>query len=175
MNKLNDQNHSNLISNDFNILNIINQINQNENKNFINLITNFNLNKNLTFIKFMDFDIRIILNFDYIRYSFIDYSIFIIYDKIQFRFIKNIKNIKIQFLIYDIINFDYNINDKRIILMIFNTLYMLDMNINLFSIKKLLNINIEIIFHKKSCVLIQNNITLIDIRNRDFFFKSLRR
>ena len=58
LNKLNDQSHSNLILNDFNMLNIINQTNQNE--NFINLITNLNLNKNLTFIKFMNFYIRII-------------------------------------------------------------------------------------------------------------------
>ena len=84
LNELNDQNHSNLILNDFNILIIINQANQNENKNknFINLITNLNLNKSLSFIKFMNFDIRIVINFDCIRHFFIDYSIFIIYIKI---------------------------------------------------------------------------------------------
>ena len=90
---MNDQNHSNLILNDFNILNIINQTNQNE--DFINLITNPNLNKHLSFINFMNFDILIMINFDCTRYFFIDYLIFIIYIKIQFRFIKNIKNVKI--------------------------------------------------------------------------------
>ena len=54
--------------------------------------------------------------------------------------------------------------------MIFNILYMLDINVSFFSIKKFLNINIEIVFYKKDCVLIQNNIILIDIRNRDLFF-----
>ena len=93
LNELNDQNHSNLILNDFNILNIINQTNQNE--DFINLITNPNLNKHLSFINFMNFDILIMINFDCTRYFFIDYLIFIIYIKIQFRFIKNIKNVKI--------------------------------------------------------------------------------
>ena len=80
LNELNDQNHSNLISNNFNILNIINQANQN--KNFINLIMNLNLNKRLSFINFMNLDIRIIMNFNYTRYFFIDHLIFIIYIKI---------------------------------------------------------------------------------------------
>ena len=115
---------------------------------------NLDLNKSLTFIKFTNFDIRIILNFDYIRYFFIDRSIFIIYNKIQFRFIKNIENVKIQLFICDIINFNYNINNKRVILMIFNILHVLNINVNLFSIEKLLNINIKIVFYKKNCVLI---------------------
>ena len=104
LNELNDQNHSNFISNDFNILNAINQANQNENENFINLITNSNLNKSLSFVKFINFDIRIMINFNCTRYSFVDYSIFIIYIKIQFRFIKDIEDIKTQFFVYDIIN-----------------------------------------------------------------------
>ena len=131
------------------------------------------MNKSLSFIKFMNLDIRIMINFNYIRHFFINYSIFIIYIKIQFRFIKNIKNVKVQSFIYDIINFDYNVNNKRVILMIFNVLYVFDINVNLLSIKKLLNINIKIIFHKKNYALIQNNITLIDTRNRDLFFLNL--
>ena len=93
------------------------------------------------------------LNFDYTRHFFIDYSIFIIYNKIQSQFIKDIENVKIQFFICDIINFNCNINDKRVILMIFNVLYMFNISVNLLSIKKLLNINIKIIFHKKNCAL----------------------
>ena len=153
LNELNNQNHSNIISNDFNILNIINQ-NKNENKNFINLITNFDLNKKLLFVKFMDLDIRVIINFNYIRYFFIDRSMFIMYIKIQFRFIKGIENVKIQSFICDIINFDYNVNNKRIILMILNVLHVLDINVNLLSIKKFLNVDIEIVFYKKNYVLI---------------------
>ena len=57
--------------------------------------------------------------------------------------------------------------------MIFNVLHVFDMSVNLFSIEKLLNINIEIVFYKKSCVLTQDNITLINIRNRDLFFLDL--
>ena len=121
----------------------------------------------------MDFDIRIVINFNYTRHFFIDYSIFIIYIKVQFRFIKNIEDVKIQFFVYDIINFNYNVNNKRVILTIFNILYVFDINVNLLSIKKLLNINIKIVFYKKDYVLIQNNITLIDMRNRDLFFLNL--
>ena len=121
----------------------------------------------------MNLDIRIIINFNYIRYFFINRLIFIIYIKIQFRFIKDIKDVKIQSLVYDIINFNYNVNDKRVILTIFNILHVFDMSVNLLSIKKFLNIDIKIVFHKKSYVLIQNNITLIDTRNRDLFFLNL--
>ena len=94
------------------------------------------------------------INFNYIRYFFIDHSIFIIYIKIQFRFIKDIENVKVQFLIYDIINLDYNVNNKRVILTIPNVLYVLDINVNFLSIKKLLNVNIKIVFYKKNYVLI---------------------
>ena len=171
LNELNDQSRPNLISNDFNILNAINQINQDENP--INLITNPDLNKSLTFVKFMDLDIRVILNSDCIRHFFINHSIFIIYDKIQSRSIKNIENVKIQPLVCDIINLNYNVNDKRVTLMILNVLHVSNMSVNLFSIKKLLDVNIEIAFHKKGCALTQNNITLIDIRNHDLFFLNL--
>ena len=118
----------------------------------------------------MNLDIRIMINCNCIYYYFIDYSIFIIYIKIQFRFIKNIENVKIQFFIYDIINLDCNVNNKRVILTIFNVLYVFDINVNFLLIKKFLNINIKIVFYKKDCVIIQNNITLIDTRNRDFFY-----
>ena len=110
------------------------------------------MNKNLLFVKFINFDIRIMISFNYTHYFFINYSIFIIYIKLQFRFIKNIKNVKIQSFIYDIINFDYNINNKRVILTIFNILYVFDMNVNFLSIKKFLNVNIKIAFYKKDYV-----------------------
>ena len=115
------------------------------------------------------------INFNCIRYFFINRLIFIIYIKIQFRFIKNIENIKVQFFICDIINFNCNVNNKRITLTIFNVLYIFDINVNFLSIEKLLNMNIKIVFYKKDYILIQNNITLIDTRNRDFFFKLLKR
>ena len=104
---------------------------------------------------------------------FINHSIFIIYIKIQSRFIKDIENVKIQFFIYDIINLNCNVNDKRVILTIFNILHVLDINVNLLLIKKLLNVDIKIDFYKKDYALIQNNITLIDTRNRDLFFLNL--
>ena len=43
----------------------------------------------------MNFDIRIVIDFNCIRHFFIDYLIFIIYIKIQFRFIKGIEDVKI--------------------------------------------------------------------------------
>ena len=123
----------------------------------------------------MNLEIRIMISFNCINYFFIDHSIFIIYIKIQFRFIKNIENVKIQFFIYDIINLDCNVNNKRVILTIFNVLYVFNINVNFLSIKKFLNINIKIVFYKKNCLLTQNNITLIDTRNRDFFFEFLKK
>ena len=80
----------------------------------------------------MNFDVRIIIDFNFIRYFFIERSIFIIYIKIQFRFIKGIENVKVQFFVYDIINFNCNVNNKRVILTIFNILYMFDINIKFF-------------------------------------------
>ena len=115
---------------------------------------NFDLNKKLSFVKFMNFDIRIIIDFNYTRYFFVDYSIFIIYIKIQFRFIKNIKDVKVQFFVYDIINLDCNINNKRVILTIFNVLYVFDMSVNLLWIEKLLNVDIKVVFYKKDYALI---------------------
>ena len=50
---------------------------------------------------------------------------------------------------------------------------MLNMSVNLLSIKKFLNVDIEVVFHKKDYILIQNNITLINTRNRDLFFLNL--
>ena len=43
---------------------------------------NLNLNKKLLFINFINFDIRVIINFNYIYYFFINRLIFIIYIKI---------------------------------------------------------------------------------------------
>ena len=128
------------------------------------------MNKSLLFVKFINFDIRIIINSNYIYYFFINYLIFIIYIKIQFQFIKDIKNVKIQFFVYDIINLDCNVNNKRVILTIFNVLHVFDISVNLLSIKKLLNVNIKVVFYKKDYALIQNNITLINTRNHDLFF-----
>ena len=54
--------------------------------------------------------------------------------------------------------------------MIFNVLYMLDISVNLLSIKKFLNVDIKVIFYKKDYALTQSNITLIDTRNCDLFF-----
>ena len=44
------------------------------------------------------------------------------------------------------------------------------MGVNLLSIEKLLDVDIKVVFYKKDCVLIQDNITLINTRNRDLFF-----
>ena len=134
---------------------------------------NPNLNKRLSFVNFINFNIQIVIDFDCTHYFFANHLIFIIYIKIQFRFIKNIEDVKVQSFICDIINLNYNVNDKRVILTIFNVLHVFDINVNFLSIEKLLNIDIKIVFHKKSYVLIQNNITLIDIRNRDLFFLNL--
>ena len=65
-----------------------------------------------------------------------------------------LKMLKFNLFFYDIINFNYNVNNKRVILIIFNVLYVLDINVNLLLIKKLLNVDIKIVFYKKDYVLI---------------------
>ena len=89
----------NIISDDYNILDIINQ-----NKQVINLIIliiidfkliNFKLNRNLITVNSLNLYVRIIINSDYSHYSFIDYSIFIIYKNTHSRLIKNIERSQI--------------------------------------------------------------------------------
>ena len=85
----------NAVSNNYNILDIIDQDEQVI--NLIILITinfkliNFKLNHNLITINSLNFYIYVIMNFDYSRYFFINRSIFIIYKNIYSRFIKNIE------------------------------------------------------------------------------------
>ena len=54
-----------------------------------------------------------------------------------------------------------------------NVLYILDIDVNLLSVDKLLNFDIAIFFHKIECILIKNDLKLIDTRNRDLFFLNL--
>ena len=83
INELNFNIH--ILSNDYNILNIIN-------KQIINLIIiKIDLNRNLIIINLINFYTHIMINFDYSHHSFINHSIFIIYEKIYSRLIKNIK------------------------------------------------------------------------------------
>ena len=89
-----------ILSNDYNILDIID-------KQIINLIIiEIDLNRNLIMIDFINFYIRVMINFDCFRHFFIDHLIFIIYEKIYSRFIKNIEENQMQFLKCDIINLD---------------------------------------------------------------------
>ena len=74
---------------------------------------------------------------------------------------------------YNIINLDYVIRRECITVILRNILYMLDMNVNLLSIDKLLNFDIAVSFYKIKCTLIKNNLKLIDTRNRDLFFLNL--
>ena len=50
---------------------------------------------------------------------------------------------------------------------------MLDMDVNLLSIDKLLNFDIAVSFYKIEYTLIKNDLKLIDTRNRDLFFLNL--
>ena len=92
--------------NNYNILDIID-------KQIINLIIiEIDLNRNLMAINFINFYIRVIMNFNYFHHFFIDYLIFIIYEKTYLHFIKDIKEIKYNFsniiLLISIILFKIN-------------------------------------------------------------------
>ena len=65
------------------------------------------------------------------------------------------------------------IKGKRVLVILYNILYVFDIGINLLSINKLLDIDIVIAFYKAKYILIKNNLILIDTRNRDLFFLDL--
>ena len=98
---------------------------------------------------------------------------FIIYEKIYSRSIKNIEESEMQSQDCDIINLDCVIREECVTVTLRNVLYMLDMNVNLLSIDKLLNFDIAISFYKIEYILIKNDLKLIDTRNRDLFFLNL--
>ena len=50
---------------------------------------------------------------------------------------------------------------------------MLEIDVNLLFIRKLLNINIKINFYKSECTLIKNNVILINTRYYNLFFLNL--
>ena len=53
-------------------------------------------------------------------------------------------------------------------------LYIFNINVNFLSIDKLLNVDVIVAFHKIDYILaIDNNLILIDTRNRNFFFLNL--
>ena len=98
---------------------------------------------------------------------------FIIYEKIYFWSIKDIERSEVQSQDCDIINLDCVIRKECVTVTLRNVLYIFDMNVNLLSIDKLLNFDIAIFFHKTKCILIKNDLKLIDTRNRNFFFLNL--
>ena len=173
LNELDDQSHPDLTPDDFNILGAATQADQDEDEDPISLIADPDLDKSLSSAKSMDLDTRIVIDSGCTRHSFADRSIFTTYIKVQSRSIKGIEDVKVQPLVCGIINLDCNVNDKRVTLTIPNVLHVPDMGVNLLSVGKLLNVDIEVAFYKKDCALIQGNITLIGTRNRDLFFLNL--
>ena len=124
-----------------------------------------NLERNLIIVNSIDLYARVIINSNYSRYFFANYLIFIIYEKIQSYLIKNIEDSQVQSLNYNIITLNYLINNKCVKVFLVNILYILDIRINLLSIKKLLDIDIAVAFQKINYFLIKNNLKLINTRN----------
>ena len=158
--------YSNINSNDFNILDATDD-------QVINLIVTKALEHSLMTANFVNLLTRVVVDLDYSRYSFADRSMFIIYEKIYSRSIKSIEESEVQSQDCDIISLDYVIREECVTVTLRNVLYVLDMNVNLLSIDKLLNFDIAVFFHKTECILIKNDLKLIDTRNRDLFFLNL--
>ena len=133
--------YSNINSNDFNILDAIND-------QVINLIVTKALEHSLITANFVNLLTRIVVDSDCSRYSFANRSIFIIYKKIYSWSIKNIEGSEVQFQDYDIISLDCVIREEYVTVTLRNVLYMFDMSVNLLSIDKLLNFDIAVFFHK---------------------------
>ena len=133
------------------------------------IVIDFNLKYNFIITNFINFYIRIVIDSDILYYSFINRSVFIIYEKINIRFIKNIENNQIYFFNCEIIEFQYFIKDHLVIIILFNALYIPDINVNFLLINKFLNIDFTINFFKTDYIFIINDVIFINIRNRDFF------
>ena len=158
--------YSNINSNDFNILDATDD-------QVINLIVTKALEYSLMTANFVKLLIRVVVDSDYSRYSFANRSMFIIYEKIYSRSIKGIERSEVQSQDCDIINLDCVIREECVTVTLRNVLHILDMNVNLLSIDKLLNFDIAVFFHKTECTLIKNDLKLVDTRNRDLFFLNL--
>ena len=158
--------YSNMNSNDFNILGATDD-------QVINLIVTKALEYSLITANFVNLLTRVVVDSDCSRYSFANRSIFIIYKKIYSRSIKSIEESEVQSQDYNIISLDCVIREECVTVTLRNILYMLDMNVNLLSIDKLLNFDIAVFFHKTECTLIKNDLKLIGTRNRDLFFLNL--
>ena len=158
--------YSNINSNDFNILDATDD-------QVINLIVTKALEHSLITADFVNLLTRVVVDLDCSRYSFANRSIFIIYEKIYSRSIKNIEENEVQSQDCDIINLDCVIREECVTVTLRNILYIFDMNVNLLSVDKLLNFDIAIFFYKIECILIKNDLKLIDTRNRDLFFLNL--
>ena len=158
--------YSNINPNDFNILDAVDD-------QVINLIVTKALEYSLITANFVNLLTRVVVDLDCSRHSFADRSMFIIYEKIYFRSIKDIEKSEVQLQDYNIISLDCVIRGECVTVTLRNVLYMLDMNVNLLSIDKLLNFDIAVFFHKIEYTLIKNDLKLIDTRNRDLFFLNL--
>ena len=158
--------YSNINSNDFNILDATDD-------QVINLIVTKALEHSFMTANFVNLLIRIVVDSNCSRYSFANRSIFIIYKKIYSRSIKNIERSEVQSQNYNIISLNCVIKEECITVTLRNVLYILDINVNLLSIDKLLNFDIAISFYKIEYTLIKNDLKLIDTRNRDLFFLNL--
>ena len=158
--------YSNINSNDFNILDATDD-------QVINLIVTKALEHSLMAANFVNFLTRVVVDSNCSRYSFANRSIFIIYEKIYSRSIKDIERSEVQFQDCDIISLDCVIREECVIVTLRNVLYVLDMNVNLLSIDKLLNFDIAVSFYKIKYILIKDDLKLIDTRNRDLFFLNL--
>ena len=158
--------YSNVNSNDFNILDAADD-------QVINLIVTKALEHSLITANFVNLLTRVVVDSDCSRYSFADRSIFIIYEKVYSRSIKGIEGSEVQSQGYNIISLDCVIREECVTVTLRNVLYVLDIDVNLLSIDKLLNFDIAVFFHKIECIFIKNDLKLIDIRNRDLFFLNL--
>ena len=121
----------------------------------------------------LDLDIKICVDSGCSRHSFADRSLFITYEEIQSRSIKGIDNSEVKLIKRGIVQVECSVKGTRIEVTLSNILHVPEIGVNLLSVGKLLNTDIEVGFHKTECTLTKDDVMLIDTRHYSLFFLDL--
>ena len=139
----------------------------------INLIATMSLDHGLITADSIDLHIKVVVDSGCSRHSFADRLVFITYERVYSRFIKGIGDSEVQPISCGTISLNCAIKGKRVAVTLRNVLHVPDMGVNLLSIRKLLNSDIAVSFHKTGCALTKGDLKLIGTRSRDLFFLDL--
>lgn len=131
------------------------------------------LDRNLMAADPIDLCARVVVDSGCSRHSFADRSVFTTYEKTHSRPIKGIGGSQVQPLGCGTISLDCSVQGKCVTITLPNVLHVPDMGVNLLSVGKLLDADIDVAFQKTGCTLTKDDLKLTGTRNRDLFFLDL--